>query len=182
MYSSGLRCFRVALLLVATAATGAAQVQERKLMDRVLKPDMELGNPLQAKSFSEGSSVALRKASESRDSYAGVRDAYIKDFAYTRSFLGIKNPWFGGKVYDTAAASLLTKSALVNADREVPVKKEEAAGYYDATKSVNYGSPVVPVREFIPSPAAQGSVSGISDKINDKMTIDEVRELLNKPR
>jgi hypothetical protein len=167
---------------VGTVATGFSQVQERKLMDRFLKPNMELGNPLQAKSFAEGRSVALRKASESRDSYAGVRDAYIKDFAYTRSFFGIKNPWLGGKLYDTKNASLLTKSALLNADREVPVKKAEAVGFYDATKSVNYGSPVVPVRPFIPSPAAPGSVNTISDKITDKMTIDEVRELLNKPR
>lgn len=151
-------------------------------MDRVLKPDMEQGNPLQTKSFAEGSSVALRQASESKDSYAGVRDATLKDFAYTRSFFGIKNPWFGGKVYDTKNASLLTKSALLNADREVPVKKAEAAGYYDATKAAYFGSPVVPVREFIPSPAAQGAVSGITEKITDKMTIDEVRELLNKPR
>jgi len=172
----------VAIAVYCAAESASAQDQERKLVDRVMKPDMELSNPLQTKSFGQTSSVALRQAGESRDSYAGVRDAYIKDFAYTRSFLGIKNPWFGGKVYDTKGASLLTKSALVNADREVPVKKAEAAEYYDATKAANFGSPVVPVRPFIPQAAAQGAVSGISDKINDKMTIDEVRELLNKPR
>jgi len=171
-----------AALFLGASGLGYSQTQERKLMDRVLKPDMEQSNPLQTKSFSQASSVALRKARESKDSYAGVRDAYIKEFAYTRSFLGIKNPWFGGKVYDTKRASLLTKSAILNADREVPVKKAEAASYYDATKGAYFGSPVVPVRPFIPQPAAQGSVSGISDKINHKMTIDEVRELLNKPR
>ncbi len=169
------------VLLLASSGLGYSQTQERKLMDRMLKPDMELQNPLQTKSFGKASSVTLRKASESVDSYAGVRDAYIKEFPYTRSFLGIKNPWFGGKVYDSKGASLLTKSAIVNADREVPVKKAEAANYSDATKGAYFGSPVVPVQPFIPQPAAQGSVSGISGKINEKMTIDEVRELLNKP-
>jgi len=41
---------------------------------------------------------------------------------------------------------------------------------------------VVPVRQYIPQPSAQGAVNKITDKINNKMTIDEVRELLNKPR
>jgi hypothetical protein len=164
------------------AASGYAQTQDRKLLDRVLKPDMELGSPLQKKEFGKTSSVVLRKASESKDGFAGVRAAYIKEYPFKRSFLGIKNPWLGGKVYDTQAASMWSKSAIVNADRDVPVKKAEAVGYYDATKQANFGSPVVPVRPFIPKAGAPGAVSRMTEKINDKMTIDEVRELLNKPR
>jgi len=164
-------------------ASALGQEQEKKLMDRIKKPDMNLSSTMQGKAFGgKSGSLGLRQAGESKDSYAGVRDAYIKDFPFTRSFLGIKNPWFGGKVYDAKAADTFSKSIIVNADREVPVRKAEAVGYWDATKAANFGSPVVPVRQYIPQPAAQGAVNQITDKINDKMTIDEVRELLNKPR
>jgi len=150
-------------------------------MDRMLKPDMQQGNPLQGKEFGKTDSVGVRNASESKGGFAGVRDAYIKDYPFKRSFLGIKNPWFGGKVYDSQAASTWSKSAIANADRKVPVKKAEAVGFYDATKQATLGATTVPLHPFTPQAGAQGAVSRISDKINNKMTIDEVRELLNKP-
>ncbi len=169
------------LSVLVFAASGHAQTQERKLMDRVLKPNMEQASTLQKKTFGKTSSVMLRPASESKDGFTGVRDAYIKDYPFQHSFLGIKNPWLGGKVYETQAASTWSKSAIANADRAVPVKKAEAVGYYDATKQAAFGSPVVPVRAFIPQAGTPGAVSQMSEKINKKMTIDEVRELLNKP-
>lgn len=170
------------MLVCLSLASLYGQTQEQKLMDRIKNPNMNQSSAMQTKSFGKSGSVDLRKASETKDSYAGVRDAYIKDFPFTRSFLGIKNPWFGGKVYDSKTASTFSKSMVVNADREVPVKKAEAVGYWDATKSANFGAPVVPLRPFVPQGVAQGSVNGIADKINNKMTIDEVRDLLNKPR
>ena len=175
---------RLMPVLFAWICVGSAfgQEQDKKLMDRILKPDMERASSLNGKSYESSGSVAMRQAGESKDSYAGVRDAYIKDFPFTRSFLGIKNPWFGGKVYDAKTADTFSKSVILNADREVPVRKAEAVGYYDATKPANFGSPVVPVNPYFPKGAAQGAVNKITDKINNKMTIDEVSELLNKPR
>jgi len=172
----------ISFLLLAFAASGRAQTQERKLVDRVMKPDMELGNPLQNKSYAGGTSLGDKTASSSDNSYWGVKEARIKEYPLTRSFLGIKNPWFGSKVMETKNAGLFSKYAIKNADREVTVKKAEAVGYYDATKSAYFGSPVVPTPVFIPRADSQGAVSQITEKINNKMTIDEVRELLNKPR
>jgi hypothetical protein len=168
-------------MVLAFSACVHAQTQERKLMDRMLKPDLQQGNPLQRREFGKTDAVGLRNASESKGGFAGVRDAYIKDYPFKRSFLGIKNPWFGGKVYDTQAASTWSKSAIANADQKVPVKKAQAVGFYDATKQANFGAPVVPVHPFTPQAGAQGAVSRMPGKINNKMTIDEVRELLNKP-
>jgi len=160
-----------------------AQTQERKLMDRMLKPDLQRGNPFQSRSYSGGGAMALRPAQMGGRTFEGAKGANIKDFAFTRSFLGLKNPWFGKKVCETKDASLWSKSVVMNADKEVPVRKAEAVGsYYSSGKTANFGSPVVPVREFIPAPASPGAVSQITDKIKDKMTIDEIRDLLNKPR
>jgi hypothetical protein len=170
------------LIILAFVLSVQAQTQEKKLVDRILKPDMQLSSTLQGRSFEKGGSVDLKKAGGTKAGFSGVRDAQIKDYPFQRSFLGVKNPWFGGKVYDTQTASTWAKSTVANAGREVPVKKAEAVGYYDATRQANFGSPVVPLQPFIPQGAAQGAVSQITDKINGKMTIDEVRELLNKPR
>ena len=61
-------------------------------------------------------------------------------------------------------------------------KTTDVAAYYAATKNAAFGSPVVPVSTYVPAPAAEGAVSRITDKITKKMTIDDIRELLNKPR
>ncbi len=172
----------ISFLLIAFAASGRAQTQEVKLVDRVMKPNMELGNPLQNKVFSGGTLLGNKTSSSAANSYWGVKDARIKEYPLTRSFMGIKNPWFGNKVMETKNADFWSKSVIKNADREVAVKRAEAVGFYDATKNANFGSPVVPTPVFIPQASAPGAVSQIKDRINNKMTIDEVRDLLNKPR
>jgi hypothetical protein len=168
-------------LLIAASASGFSQTQERNLMDRVMKPDMQLANQLQNRAYSGESVQGQKTSSAANTEYRGSKRAVVKDYAFTRSFLGLKNPWFGSKVFDAGNADNTAKYLIKNADREVTVKKAESVSYYDATKGAYYGSPVVPTRTFIPAPAAKGAVSQISDKINDKMTIDEVREILNKP-
>jgi len=146
-------------------------------MDRIMKPNREMANPLQSKSFSGTSSVPLRKAPAASQGFYGVKDATIKDFS-THSFLGLKNPWFGGRVFATKGEAALSRYDTKNAGI---TKTTDVAAYYGATKSAISGTQVVPVSTFVPEPSAKGAVSRMSDKITKKMTIDDVRELLNKP-
>jgi len=167
-------------LSVSLPVSGFSQTQEVKLVDRIMHPNMELGNPLQSKSFSGTSSVPIKSSSKAGKGFYGLKDAETKAFPFTRSFLGVKNPWFGGKVFATKKTAPLSKYDAKKAGTD---KTTDVVAYYGATKSADYfGSPVVPLSTFVPRPAAGGAVSRISDKINQKMTIDEVRELLNKPR
>lgn len=168
-------------LLLASLASGFSQTQEVKLVDRIMKPNMEMGNPMQGKSFSETSAVKLRNSPAASQGFYDIKDAMTKDFPFTRSFLGLKNPWFGGKVYTTKETALLSKYDVKKAVGGFD-KATDVSAYYAAKKDANFGSPVVPLTTFVPNPGAPGAVSRISDKINQKMTIDEVRELLNKPR
>ena len=147
-------------------------------MDRIMKPNREMKNPLQNKVFAETGSVPLRSSPAAGQGFYGFKDATVKEFS-TRSFLGLKNPWFGGKVFATKEAASMPFYDVKNAGFN---KTANATAFYAGTKTASLGSPVVPVTTFVPAPAAQGAVSRISDKINDKMTIDEVRELLNKNR
>jgi hypothetical protein len=169
------------LLLVASVVSGFSQTQEVKLVDRIMKPNMELRSPMEGKSFSETGAVKLRNSPAASQGFYGIKDARTKDFPFTRSFFGLKNPWLGGKVYTTKETAMLSKYDIKKAAGAFE-KSTDVSGFYASKKDASLGSPVVPVPTFVPSPAAPGAVSRISDKINEKMTIDEVRELLNKPR
>ena len=168
----------IASVLLASLASGFSQTQEVKLIDRVMKPNMELGNPLQKKTFTGTSSVPVKNSWAAGQGFFGVKGAAVNEFT-TRSFLGLKNPWFGGRVFATKQEGAMSKYDVKNAGIN---KTTDVAGYFASTKSASLGSPVVPLSTYVPAPAANGAVSRISDKINQKMTIDDVRELLNKPR
>jgi hypothetical protein len=170
----------IAFLFLFSVTSGYSQTQERKLVDRIMKPDVTMGNPMQDRSFAESGGVKLKKSEKGNQQFSGVKDASTKDFT-TRSFLGLKNPWFGNKVFDTKKDPMLkgydVKKWVAKGNRS-----PEISDYAKSGKEANFGSPVVPLQTYTPEPAAGGAVSKISDKINEKMTIDEVRDLLNKPR
>jgi hypothetical protein len=95
------------------AATAAAQQQEQRMMDRIMNPDRDRSNPMGAKAFSA-------KPFEGREfqgavEYTGVKAARTKEFT-TREFLGIRNPWFGKRVYATEAARELNRYVLADRD------------------------------------------------------------------
>lgn len=168
----------IASILFSSVVPGYSQTKESKLLDRIMKPNMELGNPMRDKAYSGTTAVPLKGSPVAAQGFYGVKDAAVKDFS-TRSFLGLKNPWFGSKVFDTKDAPAMSiydvKQARFN-------KTTDTTGYYAAKKGALFGSPVVPLSTYVPAPAAKGAVSGISDKVTEKMTIEEVRDLLNKNR
>ena len=168
----------IASALFASLASGFSQTQEVKLMDRIMKPNREMANPLQKTTFSGTSSVPIKNSSAAGQGFFGVKSAPVNEFS-TRSFLGLKNPWFGEKVFAAKPEGALSKYDVKNAGLN---KTTDVSGYYAATKNASLGSPVVPVSAYVPAPAAEGAVSRITDKITKKMTIDDIRELLNKPR
>jgi hypothetical protein len=172
------KTFLSTALLLASLAPGFSQTPQPKLVDRIMKPNMELANPMRNKAFTGTSSVPLTSFASGGQAFQGTKNATVKDFS-TRSFLGLKNPWFGGKVFDTKAHNQVAAYDVKQAGFN---KSLETTGYYGAKKDPNLGSPVVPLNTFVPAPAAPGAVGRISDKVNEKMTIEDIRELLNKNR
>jgi hypothetical protein len=170
----------LASLVFLPLAVGYSQTQERKIMDRVLKPDMKQSSIYEGKLFQPSDSLAGKTASVSEGVYDGSKKAYVKDFAFTRSFLGIRNPWFGGKVYEVRTAGEFASAGFHGADRDYATRATVARGFYQEDKKAQYGSPVVPVSPYTPNPAAPGAVNQITEKVKKEMTIDDVRQLLNK--
>jgi hypothetical protein len=158
----------------------AAQEQDRKLLDRIQRPDMELSNPMQKKEFIGGGGVQLREAPIAR-AYAGTKQAGSKEFA-TRSFFGIKNPWFGNRSFESRQAPLFARGGLSKLDEPYRVSEARVREFSAAGKQAAIADSSVPVRPFLGRGGSQGSLDQISDKVKKEMTIDEVRELLNKPR
>lgn len=160
-----------------------AQQQERKLLDRIQRPNMELANPMQGKSFHGGGGVEIKDAAIGRNAFAGTKSAAFKEFTGTRSFFGIKNPWFGNRVFESKSATLSKSGGLGKLDAAYPVRDAHTREFPSSEKQASLGnSSSIPSRPFLVRGEAQGALEQLSTKISKEMTIDDIRELLNKPR
>lgn len=148
------------------------------MMERIMNPDRDRANPMGQKAFTakpfEGRAFA------GTGQYHDIKAARTKEFT-TREFLGIRNPWFGKKVYATEAARELNRYLL--ADRgyaSSPVETESAPDGERAAVLRDAGK-VDSNRAFAVRGKSQGSIDA-SYPSGAALSIDEVRELLNRNR
>jgi hypothetical protein len=161
----------IALVLLATSAS--AQEQEQKLVDRLLKPDTTLENSAQKKKF-----IADKTSVDKR---ASVRTFYVQAKEKPKDFTGARNysanefdskPFYTARdrsTFRTRSTSSLptyptSTSALVRASR-------------DAKKSASTRE-FAEQRPFLDRGKSEKSVE--FQRKNKPMTIEDVRELLNK--
>lgn len=172
-------------MLIATVAM--AQQQESKMIERILNLDPKKANTtFKGKEF-ETTAYRARDFQGTR-AYADVKDARTKAFA-TRSFFGIRNPWFGKKVFQTKAAQELTKYVLSDksfSSRGIETRQAPGADRTDALTGR-----AVATRPYLGREAEllrRGNDGRVKDAYDSPypsggtMSIDEVRELLNRPR
>lgn len=172
----------IACVLLCGLEDCVAQQQERGLLDRLLRPDMELGSSLQGKEFSGSADFAGGGAASGLREFPGAREASVGRFSGVRSFFGIKNPWFGEKVFDTGGAALLSGGMADSMVRGFDTRSASTAEYRDSGREASIDGDGVALREFIVRGKAQGAMDSITESIHQEMTIDDVRELLNNPR
>ena len=158
-----------------------AQEQEKKLLDRIQRPDMQLGNPLQSKAFAGVSEAGVKTSSFANKTHGTAQSGMLREFSGTRSFLGIKNPWFGQRAYDAKSALLSSRMGL-DTSKSYALKPAATESFSDMSKKASATQQQVPTKPFQVQGEAQGALQQISDKVKKEMTIDDVRELLNKPR
>lgn len=161
------------------AASTSAQEQDQRMMDRIMNPDRERKNEMSGKSF-EGRDFT-GKTFSTGDGYTGVKSAQSKEFN-TRKFLGIKNPWFGKKVHESGAASQRIHRYLLG-DRSFPTREVPVRGVAgtDRQAAVNDRTSVQASREYLARGKAQGAIDQQFPSTGP-LSIDEVRELLNRNR
>jgi hypothetical protein len=161
----------VALLIALSCLR--AQDQERKLVDRLLRPDMSLQNSEQKKKFIADRTSINRKATvgtfyvekkSNSKTFSGTREFSIRPFN-SRSFHGSHSAYQNssqqingnsGRVYPTQAA---------RGPRDAPQSEKKVASRAYAEN-----------RPFLDEGKSQKSLN----RQNAPLTIEQVRELLNK--
>ena len=150
-----------------------AQIQEKKLLDRLLKPDMSLQNSQQDKQFVARGPTQEKKA-RTKSFYVPER-APQKQFQSTRA---VRSREFATKPsrYERSQATLKPRSRVLNTEVAYSTSTYSATRPApDAAKTVN-GSTYTGTRPFLVRGKSQKSLS----TQNPPLTIEQVRELLNK--
>jgi hypothetical protein len=159
-------------------STALAQEQERKLVDRLLKPNTSLANPAQNKKFTGARGASFDKSFRSRTFYSPAAIA-PKTFPEERVFTPRQ---FAARHFRAgdSAANISSRSQLTKNDTMI------------ATTAATAGTRVAPESTETPPPVRQFAGNrpflekGKSQKSlqaqNKPLTIEQVRELLNKSK
>ncbi len=164
----GLICLTIFSTLVQ------AQQQENKLVDRLLRPDMSLANSAQNKQFVAAEGTSVDRKFEAKTFYAGdqhlakpfggLKDFFARTFG-TKKFLRAK-----------AAAEAKASAGMAFANTEFPTRESSLI------RTSNEADKKSEVREYAESKPflGQGTRQKILSQQDHPLTIDEIRELLNK--
>jgi len=158
--------------MLALLGSANAQEQERKLLDRLLKPNMSLQNSVQEKQFIAGGTTTTKQAR--------TKDFYVPDRRSEKEFRtsAFRTKGFNTKSspYQNAPANLATRTTVPKADVTY------ATTAYRGTSVARESEKAVEVSEF--SGTRPFLIQGKSQKAlsqkDQPLTIDQVRELLNK--
>jgi hypothetical protein len=158
-------------------STALAQKQERRLIDRLLKPDMELANTAQNKKFSDKHSASFDKPVRTATFYS-ARKPVIKNFPNERSLTPRQ---FAARHFRAgdSAAYISSRSQPPKSDTMIASPVATAGTRIAAESNAS-----APVREYADNRAFLGKgKSQNSLHARDKpLTIEQVRELLNKSK
>lgn len=148
------------------------------MLERIQNPKME-ANQMQNKEF--GSSTGIKATPFEAGAYNVSKSAPVKSFS-SRSFFGIKNPWFGNKTADTAASTYANRKAR-EAETSFFTKSAQTSTARDARKSADFSETLprsMSPRSTTVEPKAQGGVDQFTQNLSEDLSIDDVRALLNK--
>ena len=160
-------------LLLLSPLTLRAQEQEKKLLDRLLKPDMSLENSAQGKQFVAGGATLEKKAP--------TKEFYVAERKAERGFWNTRQ--ISSKEFSTATAHDSKLQAQLNPRSKLerisaPYSTASYAGVReasDARKSIA-SSEFAGSRPFLDKGKSQKALSAH----DQPLTIDQVRDLLNK--
>jgi len=159
-------------------STALAQEQEHRLMDRLLKPDASLANPAQNKKFTGERATSFDKPARTHSFYSPQKPA-AKTFAETdRAYTPQQFTARHFRAGDSAAY-IASRSQPVRDDKLI-VLPAVAAGTRVAPES----NEVAPSREYANNrPFLDKGKSPKSLQTQNKpLTVEQVRELLNKSK
>ncbi len=166
----------ILVILIAVLCSASAQDQEKKLLDRLLKPDMTLQNDAQNKKFMGDRSSPVNKRATVGSFYVHQK-TQSKNFSGTRDF---PTTQFYSRTYHSGRKASEVSSQQVIANAHSAYANQTARGVREAPQS---GKKVASRdyagnRPFLDEGKSQKSLN----QQNAPLTIDQVRELLNKSK
>jgi hypothetical protein len=167
------RWFLLVICFVALSRSLHGQQQNRKLIDRLLEPDLSLMNPAQDKEFS-GTRPALAEKQFAPKTFNTGEQKSAKTFVAKKHFPA-KSVATKEFPVTEASANLRANVELVDASRYQLKQSNLVRLSSEAEKSVRLRE-YPDTRPFL----AKGTRQEILSQQDRPLTIDEVRELLNK--
>lgn len=167
-----MRCLVTLYFIFLSVSTGWAQKQERSLVDRLLRPDTGLQNSDQSKKFAVNNSAATERRGTVGTLYLSKPSA--KSFADSRVFTTSEHR--PRTFYDGAHTDFPNKNRNANSSSALETSSVgDIHNTNDALRSVA-GRDFPGQRQFREEGKSQKSL----DRQNPPLTVDQVRELLNK--
>jgi hypothetical protein len=163
----------ISVLLVAAASSLQAQDQERKLIDRLLRPDMTLQSSEQKKKFvADGTSINKK---------ASVGTFYVEKKPNSKTFSsthGFSTQQYDSQPYHGKRNTFENSSRQAVGNPRSAYPTQTARGSRDAPQSDKKvaSRAYAENRPFLDQGKSQKSLN----RQNAPLTIDQVRELLNK--
>ncbi|PYI96492.1 MAG: hypothetical protein DME98_12070 [Verrucomicrobia bacterium] len=150
------------------------QEQERKLVDRLLKPDMSLKNDAQNKKFIGDRTSSMNKR-------ATVETFYVEKKSNSKSFLAIGQFFakhFNSHPFHSGRSAFNTSSQQAIGNSRSAYANQTAHGIRDVPQS----DKKVAVRDYAGNRPFldEGKSQKSLNQQNAPLTVDQVRELLNK--
>jgi hypothetical protein len=173
---AGVRWFFLLLCLTSFSLPVGAQEQERKLADRLLRPDMTLVNSAQDKKFAGADVTPVEKKFVAK-SFSTVDDRTAKSFSSEKNF-SVKR--FETEKFTRAEQTPNTKAKakMAFANAEFVTRKSTLVQTASDESKVAKTRDYTDSRPFI----AKGTRQKILNQEDKPLTIDEIRELLNKSK
>ncbi len=163
-----------ACLLLAALCYARGQDQERKLVDRLLKPDMSLQNTAQNKKFIAANGPSV-------DKHATTSAFYVEKKSNSKGFFGTRDfsAWqFNARSFHGSdnAANFSSRKQITDSNRSFST--QAAHNLHDAHEIGRTADArtFAGSRPFLDQGKSQKALS----RQNPPLTIDQVRELLNK--
>lgn len=161
-------------LLLLGAGNSRAQVQEKKLVDRLLEPDMTLQNSAQDKKFTVSGPTKTKAAP--------TKSFYVADRPQEKIFQGARN--FLTKIFGTRSSRAGDKKASLTTRGKIALPQIPGnASAYASTRPAHTSDTPYPVSEYSDTNKpflVQGKSQKSLSQQDRPLTIDQVRELLNK--
>lgn len=166
------RAIFAAVIILATATVSQAQEQEKKLIDRLLKPNMSLQSDVQGKTFVPRGTISTRKAA--------TKSFYVANRSPEKGYTNVRK--VAGKVFYTQESQLpqrrantTSRTTFAKLDTPYATSAYSTRAAFGVEKKVET-SEYAGTRPFL----VRGKSPKALSSQNHPMTIDEVRELLNK--